>query len=127
MNESDYTAQLTKKLKALGAFRFKTVQDGSMLLGLPDIIVCYEGRFISIEVKVLRSKKKIAYTENQLLCMKEIKKAGGLVMGIVVDPNQPPASRYAIDLVVDGTTNGLTAWGDCDLTCLLALSLCSPS
>jgi len=44
-------------------------------VGLPDIVGCYNGRFVAIEVKIPGKEKTL--TERQKLILKRIKKAGG--------------------------------------------------
>lgn len=44
-------------------------------IGLPDIVGCYKGRFVAIEVKI--PGKENTLTERQKLILKRIKKAGG--------------------------------------------------
>jgi Holliday junction resolvase len=70
MNESQATTTLLKHLKCHGHFwkasdRFKA--------GVPDVIGCYLGRFIAIEMKVDYGKP----TELQVYTMKEIIKNTG--------------------------------------------------
>lgn len=43
------------------------------LLGFPDVLACYKGRFVALEVKT----EKYAPTRQQIKVMSDIKKAGG--------------------------------------------------
>lgn len=44
--------KIMEYLKQQGAFVFKVWGSDHMMAGLPDLIVCYRGRFIGMEVKV---------------------------------------------------------------------------
>jgi len=60
-------------LKAAGAYYFFPATGGFGRSGVPDIIVCFKGRFIGIECKA-GSNKPTALQENEL---KKIQDAGG--------------------------------------------------
>jgi Holliday junction resolvase len=60
-------------LKAAGAYYFFPATGGFGRSGVPDIIVCFKGRFIGIECKA-GSNKPTALQENEL---KKIRAAGG--------------------------------------------------
>jgi Holliday junction resolvase len=49
--ESRITNAIRKYCEAQGAFVFKVHGSETMMAGLPDLIVCHEGRFLGIEVK----------------------------------------------------------------------------
>lgn len=49
--ETRIVASIKKELKARGAFCFKVHGSEHMMAGLPDLIVCYKGLFIGLEVK----------------------------------------------------------------------------
>lgn len=61
-------------LKAAGAYYFFPATGGFGRSGVPDIIVCFKGRFIGIECKA-GSNKPTALQENEL---KKIQDAGGM-------------------------------------------------
>jgi Holliday junction resolvase len=63
-------------LRAHGAFVFKVHGSGLMMAGLPDLIVCYRGYFIGIEVKMPGNKA----SARQLFVHKQIRRAGGIVV-----------------------------------------------
>lgn len=64
--------------------------------GLPDLIVCYRGRFIAIEVKV--PGKEDTATDAQVQCLKEIADAGGVSM-IASSVKQVEGVLNALDIV----------------------------
>ncbi|MFI3162919.1 MAG: VRR-NUC domain-containing protein [Bacillota bacterium] len=77
MKESD----LVKKIKAYLAtvedcFYWKEHGGQYGTAGIPDIIVCYKGRFIAFEVKVGTNKPTVL----QAITIKKILKAGGYAL-----------------------------------------------
>lgn len=61
-------------LKEKGAYFIKTHGDRFSKIGVPDLIVCYKGLFIGIELKVPNGKP----SELQLYNLREIEKSGGI-------------------------------------------------
>lgn len=68
--------KIKKYLDSIGAWYFCPYMAGFGKGGVPDIIVCHRGRFISIEVK--RPGKEP--TERQKLRMAEVQAAGGVAI-----------------------------------------------
>ena len=60
-------------LRANGAFVFKIHGSQHMMAGLPDLIVCKDGKFIGLEVKMPGNKP----SQVQILRMRQIERAGG--------------------------------------------------
>lgn len=79
MAENKIQAKIIKYLKAKGAYVVKTMTTNRN--GVPDILCCYKGRFIGIEVKDVGKISNASAL--QLHNMEEIIKAGGL--SIVAD------------------------------------------
>ena len=50
-NETKIQRQIQGYLRNLGAYEFKVHGEIFMRAGIPDIICCYKGQFIGIEVK----------------------------------------------------------------------------
>lgn len=73
-NEIQLTKAIRKYLDMLGIWNWKPMQGLGAVKGIPDIICCWKGRFIAIEVKV-GSNKPSKYQECKI---KEINRAGGL-------------------------------------------------
>lgn len=78
MNESQLVVKIKKYLREQGAYVEKIWGGGFQSAGIPDIIACYKGRFLGIEVKVGSNKP----SDIQLVKIKRINDAGGV--GIVV-------------------------------------------
>lgn len=77
--EATVVSAIVASLRARGAWLFKTHGDASQVKGIPDLVVCYRGRFIGLEVK--RDEKEDA-EDLQAYTLVEIERAGGLV-GVV--------------------------------------------
>jgi hypothetical protein len=63
-------------LKSIGAWYYMPVSNGMGRVGCPDILVCYEGRFLAFETKAAGKIKNV--TANQKREIAEIKRANGL-------------------------------------------------
>lgn len=70
-----------KLLKQHGIYFYMPVQNGMGVVGIPDIIACWNGRFLAIETKA--PGKRNNTTANQKLQLGLIESAGGIA--IVVD------------------------------------------
>lgn len=93
--EKKVKTQLTKQLKALGAYYFYPVTGGYGMGGLPDVICCYKGRFFGFECKANGNKTTMLQDMN----IEAIRIAGGFA--IVVNEDNVGLMR---DYVV-GATN----------------------
>lgn len=71
--------KVTKILKELNAYSCKPVTGGYGSSGVPDILACYQGRFIGIECKAKGNQP----TALQIHNLAQIKRAGGIAL--VVD------------------------------------------
>ncbi len=73
MKESAIQSKIMKYLSSIGAKCNKTI--GMSKAGWPDIICCFKGRFIGVEVK----RKGMKPTPLQEFKLEELESAGGLV------------------------------------------------
>jgi Holliday junction resolvase len=69
--ESLFTVKVRKYLNELGVFHFRA---HGFLAGLPDIIGCYQGRFIALEIK---ASEKAPRSKLQQHIIQKIRLAGG--------------------------------------------------
>lgn len=76
MRESEIQKKILEYLKLKGAYAIKVIQASKA--GVPDIICCYRGRFIAIEVKT--PKTKYNTSELQKVNIEWIKQANGEVI-----------------------------------------------
>jgi hypothetical protein len=73
-----------RALKARGVWFFMPMQNGFGVVGIPDFICCFKGRFLAVETKA--PGKRNTTTANQDRKLQEIKDHNGL--SIVVDDVQ---------------------------------------
>lgn len=83
VSEAAFKTKLCKELRRRGCYVVRTVMGGMGRKGVPDLLVCYRGTFIGIEVKRERGMKPTPLQERNL---QEISEAGGLA--IVMCPEQ---------------------------------------
>lgn len=74
MQERSLQDKIIKYINSKDIYCFKTITNNRR--GIPDIIVCYNGIFISIEVKSDNGKLSML----QMLELQKIKKAGGFYL-----------------------------------------------
>jgi hypothetical protein len=79
--EAKVKAAVKKLLKECGIWYYMPVQNGMGVVGIPDLICCWEGRMLAIETKAPGKRDNV--TPNQQRRIAEIQKAGGIA--IVVD------------------------------------------
>lgn len=75
-NESQLTTQIKNLLRSKGAYCEKIFGGGFQSSGIPDILCCYHGIFIAIEVKSPTGKGRAS--DIQKLKVKSIRDAGGI-------------------------------------------------
>ena len=75
MTEADLTRKLIKYLKSQGAYAVK-IHGNMYTAGLPDIVGCYHGIFLGLEVKKPGREKTL--TRLQARTLDDIKEAGGV-------------------------------------------------
>lgn len=76
MRESQIQSIIMQNLRNRGAYIVKVIV--ATKTGIPDILCCYRGKFIGIEVKRPETIKTV--TELQKYNIEEIKKAGGIAI-----------------------------------------------
>jgi len=74
--EARLRTNIIKKLNTYSGFWFVTHADHLGEAGLPDIVGCYNGRFVGLEVKL--PGKEHTLTERQSRVLARINKAGGI-------------------------------------------------
>lgn len=81
--ESRLSGRILDALKAEGWFCFKVHGSQYMMAGLPDIIVCAEGKFIGLETKLPETRENTSL--RQIYVHKKIEQAGGVAQ-VVCSP-----------------------------------------
>ena len=76
--EAKVKAKVTKQLKALGAYYFFPATGGYGKSGVPDIIICFRGKFVAIECKA----GKNVPTTLQRINLESIAEQGGTAVVI---------------------------------------------
>ena len=75
MNESEIVKQIKEYLKTVKDCFFWKEHGGQFgTAGIPDIIICYKGRFVAFEVKNEKGKLTVL----QAITIKQIRRAGGI-------------------------------------------------
>jgi Holliday junction resolvase len=82
MKEQDYQKKIIKHLEDKGAYVVKVVSASKK--GVPDLLVCYKGKFLGIEVKTPETWNNTSKLQDYNL--KQIQKAGGYAsVAVTVD------------------------------------------
>jgi Holliday junction resolvase len=76
MSEQDYQKKIIKYLESEGAYVVKVIAASKK--GVPDVIVCYRGHFIGIEVKKPETRNHTS--ELQKYNIELVKLAGGIAI-----------------------------------------------
>ena len=74
--ETRLVGKILKELRKHGGFWFKVHGSAYQASGIPDIIGCYQGRFIGMEVKLPETASDASL--RQRLMLKRIASAGGI-------------------------------------------------
>ena len=72
--EKDITTEIRKFLKFKGIFHYKAFQGMGSIRGISDIIGCYKGHFLAIEVKNQTNK----LSEHQEAFLDNVRRSGGI-------------------------------------------------
>lgn len=92
MKEQDYQKKIINYLEGIGAYVVKVSVASKK--GVPDIIACYRGRFLGIEVKTPLTRKNT--TKLQEYNLKKIKESHGLSL-VAVDVEDIYSALAVID------------------------------
>lgn len=76
MNETQLTNKIKNYLHQQGAYVEKIHGGGYQSAGIPDLLSCYKGKFLAIEVKTPTGKGKAS--DLQRLKIQDIRQAGGV-------------------------------------------------
>lgn len=91
--ESSLQQQVIKYINSKDIYYFKTITNNRR--GIPDIIVCYKGYFISLELKSNKGKLSML----QKLELQRIKKAGGFYLLVMDLPTFISDFNYIISCI----------------------------
>ena len=90
LKESTLTRQIITALREHGGFWFKTHGSAYQVAGLPDIIGCYRGRFVGLEVKLPGGENTLSLRQRVML--ERIEQHGGI-------SNVVTSKRGALDVL----------------------------
>ncbi|MGN0907942.1 MAG: VRR-NUC domain-containing protein [Bullifex sp.] len=94
--EKLFESKVKKLLTDRGAWVLKTWGGGFQRSGVPDLLVCYKGKFFGVELKSDKGKT----SPLQELELKMINKAGGV--GIVLRPSKLDCFVRLLDYLDEG-------------------------
>lgn len=80
MTESRLRTNIAKRLRELGAEVFVIHQSGEQEKGLCDLLVCYQGRFYGIEVKLPGKLSTLSAKQKHVI--RRIRNAGGIAAAV---------------------------------------------
>lgn len=78
--EKRFERKVRAYLDEIGAWYLKTISNGYQRAGVPDLLICYKGRFLGVELKATRGRTT-PLQEHELKC---IRASGGF--GMVLYP-----------------------------------------
>lgn len=93
--EAKVKRKVTQILKELGCYYFYPVTGGFGRSGVPDIIACYQGRFVGIECKAGKNKPTALQEKNLI----EIDIADGIAL--VVNEDNLPDLKMTLEQSVE--------------------------
>lgn len=73
--EARLGSEIRRACIARGCFAFKIHGGPTMMVGLPDLIMCYRGQFIGMEIKVPNPSSQPSVIQRRRI--KEIRESGG--------------------------------------------------
>ena len=89
--EKNFENRVKKYLDKEGAWVLKTFSNGIQRSGVPDLLICYKGRFIGMEVKAKDGRFK---DELQPINIREINDAGGIAGVLIPTEGKERFRRY---------------------------------
>ena len=92
MKEQDYQKKIVRHLESKGAYVVKVVAASKK--GVPDILACYKGHFLAIEVKTPLTRANVSKLQDYNL--NSVSEAGG-ISGIAVEVEDIMPMLRAID------------------------------
>lgn len=98
MKEADLSKAIVVKMKKRGAWAVKIAGGPRQGAGLPDIMACYAGRFLGIEVKLPGKEKTVTVLQQARL---DAMLAAGGVVGLVTSWEQVARILDTIDQEVE--------------------------
>lgn len=98
--EGKVKAKVTKALKAMGAYYCFPVTGGFGASGVPDILICYRGRFIAIECKAGKGRVTALQQSN----LEAITQAGGIAL-VIAETQADFVQQLILEAINESKTN----------------------
>ena len=76
MKESQFQSKVRQYIEAKGGIVINIIPTGVGNAGVSDLIICYNGKFIALELKL--DTKKYKATNQQIMFLNKVRKAKGL-------------------------------------------------
>lgn len=76
--ESKISREIITQIRKAGGFAFKVHGGPMMMVGLPDIIACVDGRFVAFETKTPEKRKNVSAAQQRIHEL--IRRAGGVAV-----------------------------------------------
>lgn len=89
--EKTFENKIKKYFSERGAWVLKTWSNGIQRSGVPDLLICYKGRFIALEVKAEHGRP----SELQIYNIEKLKEAGAIAR--IIYPKDWEAFREEIE------------------------------
>lgn len=102
--EARLSRAILELIRARGGFAFKVHGGPMMMVGLPDIVACYRGRFLALETKMPGG----SLHGRQPYVLSRIARAGGIVRV----PRSVPDALALLDAIDDGGDVPLAPWDE---------------
>lgn len=83
--ESKISRDILTNLRKKGVFCFKVHGGPMMMVGLPDIVACVDGRFVCFETKTPEKRKNVSVAQRRIHDL--IRQAGGIAV-VVCGPTE---------------------------------------
>jgi len=107
MNESIFSRELRKSLVLEGAYFLKMTGGQFVTPGIPDLIGCYNGRFIAIECKQIKHRPKSSksilwnhiFTDDQIFHLQNIVAYKGRAYGVIHLAYLRPQIALALSII----------------------------
>lgn len=107
-NETQLVKRMTKAITArTNVWMMKTHGDGYQRVGIPDLLICYRGRFVAIEVKHQKPGETVDHllgrvTKRQQIELDDLSAAGAFT-AVAWTVEQVEEILDAVDDVIDNT------------------------
>lgn len=101
--EARLSGKIMKELRAHGIFCFKVHGSALMMVGLPDVVVCVNGLFVGLEVKMPDERDNVSVKQHYV--HEKIRESHGLVYVVCSTKEAMRAIRQASQMIPKRVAN----------------------